>query len=833
MHEPSTTAALVAATVSLLLIASLILVVSRRIRLPFTVVLVVIGIVLALLIERYPHELHLLGELEASPELILYVFLPTLIFQSTFNLDVRSLRHNLAPILTLAVPGLVLSTALIGLILWLTTPLPLDVALLLGAILSATDPVAVIAIFERLGAPHRLMILVEGESLFNDATAIVLSRILIGVVAAGTISGGTIADGVIDFFALFVGGLLLGILLGWITGLLLGLLESEPMVEITTTTALAYVAFLLAEDLLHVSGVMAVMGAGLTLGGWGRAKISASVRVYLEQFIDMLAFIATALIFLMVGLKIDLAALWGSLDMLAWVVVAMLVARAVLVFGLMPLVGRIPGFGRINGAYQAVMFWGGLRGAIALAIVLSLPAFEYSQLFVTLVSGAVLFTLIVQGLTIEPLVRWLRLHVPSLADRMALLERELMARQRARERVPELQAGGLFSSAIARRLQQQCARSIAEVQASLTTLREKDLHRDQEVNLLYLHAFAEEGHSYTEMYGKGHLSEGAYRELMLVLTMQIDSVRHQGEFVRVAYGRTFSPERMLSHLLIRLPGLTWLGEKLQMRRVIRNYEEEWGHFQGSGHVLAYLHELQELESTPAEVIRSVVETYEHWHRQSARHLDRVTEQFPEFVASMQERLGSRLILLAEKEVTAEQAERGMLPRGVATELQSDIARRLTALRGQSVERLYADPAELLKRVPLFAELAGAEFLVLARHVKPLTLAEGEDIIRQGETGYSLYLIARGVVQVVRDFEGQAQRVGTLMAGDYFGEMALMHHEPRTATVRTVTPCQLYELHSDTLADVIGRHPEVGEALKRTDAERWRELQAMTITRHVG
>jgi CPA1 family monovalent cation:H+ antiporter len=182
-------AAVVAAVITLLLVATLTRAATRYLKLPFTVVLVLIGIGMAVLSARYPHALGLLRDLELSSALIFYVFLPTLTFEAAFNLDARQLRENLGSVLVLAGPGLLLSTLVIGLVVGLTTPIPLAAALLLGAILSATDPVAVVALFRRLGAPQSLRVLVEGESLFNDATSIVVARLLIGVILAGSVSG--------------------------------------------------------------------------------------------------------------------------------------------------------------------------------------------------------------------------------------------------------------------------------------------------------------------------------------------------------------------------------------------------------------------------------------------------------------------------------------------------------------------------------------------------------------------------------------------------------------------------------------------------------------------
>ena len=246
------------------------------------------------------------------------------------------------PVLTLAVPGLLLSTGIIGGIVYLATDIPLTAALLLGAILSATDPVAVIALFKRLGAPKRLTILVEGESLFNDATAIVLATILIttiGVEAGeGAVSVGAAAW---DFGVVFVGGMAVGCVLGIVTSLVVGAVRSDVYIETTLTTILAYASFILAERAFHVSGVVAVVMAGITLGNWGRIKISPQVRQYVDHFWEYMAYVATALIFLMVGMRVDLSSLQASAGALAWVVLGMLLSRAIVIYGMIPVSNRL------------------------------------------------------------------------------------------------------------------------------------------------------------------------------------------------------------------------------------------------------------------------------------------------------------------------------------------------------------------------------------------------------------------------------------------------------------------------------------------------------------
>ena len=182
-----------------------------------------------------------------------------------------------------------------------------------------------------------------------------------------------------EFLFVFAGGVFVGWILAVMTGYTLGEIESDPAIEITLTTILAYFSFIIAEHVFHVSGIMAVVAAGLTIGSWGKSKISPSTSEFMEHFWEYLAFIANALIFLMVGLQMDLMVLWHSADLIALVVAAMLVSRAIVIFGVVPLLGKLPSAEVIERPFQMVMYWGGLRGAIALAIVLALPPFEYKD----------------------------------------------------------------------------------------------------------------------------------------------------------------------------------------------------------------------------------------------------------------------------------------------------------------------------------------------------------------------------------------------------------------------------------------------------------------------
>lgn len=824
MHETSPLVETVAGLILLLIIAATVSAAGKRIRLPFTVMLVVIGAGIAMISDAVP-VLSVLHSLNLSPDMILYIFLPTLVFESSFNMDARQLWQNIMPVLTLAVPGLMLSTGIIGGIVALTTVIPLTESLLLGAILSATDPVAVIALFKRLGAPKRLTILVEGESLFNDATAIVLATILVASIGVNSSEHAmTLGSATADFFVVFFGGMVVGWILGMITSILLGLVRSDVYIETTLTTILAYASFLLAEQAFHVSGVVAVVMAGMTLGNWGRIKISPRVRHYVDHFWEYMAFVATALIFLMVGMRVELSALWESADILGWVILGMLLSRAMVIYGMIPISNRLTGLSKTGRDYQHVMFWGGLRGAIALAIVLSLPEFPYNEIFVALVMGAVLFTLLVQGLSIEWLVAKLGLNRPSLSDRIAESEGMATAIQQAINRLPDLQRGGLFSGSIASKLQKQCRKSLEKQQKALKKLREKESDNRQETIQLYLRCYANEQAQYNDLFNKGHLSERTLRELLGVLAAQIDSIRFDEEYKPV--NKTMLPVRRLQHLALsfleKLFGNTRLMESMRLDFIVISYEEAWGRFHSSQEIIRDLDQLESVTGLDGKIVNPVRQQYTTWKNRAEDAINQMTEQYPEFVSAMQKRLGMRLILLAEIQSIDSEAHHGNIPHSLAGQMQETLYRRLWDLRGQEIQRLRVKPDELLKKVPFFANTTEEEFLALSQKMKRHSVAPREAIIRQGEKGNALFLIARGVVRISREQDGISRDLTSLFAGDFFGEMALLHDEERTATVTSISPCTLYRLEREDVQDIMAQNPSIRLALEKADEERRQE-----------
>jgi CPA1 family monovalent cation:H+ antiporter len=806
----------VSGVVGLLLIAAIIRAITKRLRFPFTVALVLAGVGLSVLSNSHPQFLPAWHDLELSPALILYVFLPSLIFESAFNLDARQLRENLGPVLALSVPGLLLSTAAIGVVVFAATKTPLPAALLLGAILSATDPVAVIAVFKRLGTPARLRTLVEGESLFNDATSLVLARLVLAVVVSGVVSKNTVASGAIDFAVVFLGGLLTGWALGWVAGYVLGRAH-DNYIEITLTTVLAYLSFIVAEHVLHVSGVMATVAAGLAIGGWGRMKVSAAVRSYLEHFWEYVSFVANALIFLMVGLRVDLRALWEASGLLLWVVLALLLSRALVVFGLLPMVERLPGSKQVSKAYQAVIYWGGLRGAVALAIVLSLPRFEQRERFIAVVMGAVLFTLVVNGLTIEPLVRYLGLDRPLLADRLAKMEADFTANTRALRILPRLAGEGLVSLSVSRRLEEKLQAEIQAVRKQLEDLHQGELNDDdQQRALLYMRGLAEERAIFIRLFDQGQLGESAFRQVVLSLESQIDALRDTAEYEDVRReSRRYRLGARLTRAFKRLPSMRRLAERIDLARLTTDYEIAAANYQASRMVLDILDELARLESTPWYIVDKMRRQYQRRFEEAQGRIDQIASRCPDLVRELQERHTQHLLLLAKSESVAEQADQGIIPSEVANRIQTEIIQALRANRRKTGECAAPDlgPIQMLELWPPLRGIDPGHLSYVAVRLNTQTAAEREVIIRQGETGDTMFFVARGVLRSDRLEEDGAHCITMLIARDLFGEGAVLGQGPSSATVTAMTNCSLYALSRIDLQTAMQGNSLIRDALE--------------------
>jgi CPA1 family monovalent cation:H+ antiporter len=384
--------------VGLLGLSALVALLARAVRLPDTVALVIAGVVvggLATLSGAAP--------LVVPHELVLIVLLPGLVFEAAYRLRLSEVRRWITGLALLAVPGVLVSAGIVAIVLSTFAGLRPDLAFVVGAIVSATDPAAVVATFKRLTASRPLATIVDGESLLNDGTGLVLFAIALGALTAPLNAA--------DAALAFLGGIVLSGAIGLVAGLVAAAIVryiDDPLIELTISVVLAYGSYLLA-DFFGLSGVLATVTAAIILGNFGGRVLSAAGADSIDTVWEFLAYLLTAIVFLLIGLAIPVERMLGSIGPIAWAIVGILVGRAVIVYGLLGGTSRLapmPGLAaRVPTAWLHVLFWSGLRGAVAVAMALSLPEdVPQRELIQEITFGVVLFTLLVQGTTVGRLV---------------------------------------------------------------------------------------------------------------------------------------------------------------------------------------------------------------------------------------------------------------------------------------------------------------------------------------------------------------------------------------------------------------------------------------------
>jgi len=510
----------------------LVAVATRYVHVPYTVALVVAGLALGLVGGAFAVPL--------TEDLILVVFLPALLFEAGYNLPWARLRAEIRFVNALAIPGVLTSTAIVGAIVHVAG-LRWPVALLFGALISATDPVSVLATFRQLGTNQRLSIIVEGESLFNDGTALVVFRLVLGVILGGSVS--VFGTGV-AFVVSIVGGILLGLGVGYLVTQSLRRID-DYLLEISVTLLVTYGLFILAEQVhatalgvdIGASPVIAVVVFGLVMGNYAsRESMSPATRISMHGAWELISYLANSLIFLLIGLQINHTTFHiGDLRLIFGAIIGVLVSRAVIVYGITSIVNaRTPPARRLPLNFLHLINWGGLRGAVAIASALSIPAARVPErgIILLLTFAVVFFTLIVQGLTIRPLVDWLGLKRNQSAQLVAFerLQGQIVAVQAARRALRTMLDTGEVTDAIYHQIADAyseradtLAQSLAGLQVSTEELRagqlrvaERKVLQAEKAALLSLRA-------------RGVITEGVFRSLTADANLRLLALETPGE----------------------------------------------------------------------------------------------------------------------------------------------------------------------------------------------------------------------------------------------------------------------------------------------------------------
>lgn len=457
-----------------LVIIAVVAIAVKWIRLPYTIALVAAGLGVGLL--RAQHYIEL--DISLTPELVFTIFLPVLLFEAAFNLNFHHLRENAKPIALFAVPGVLLASLGVGYGLHYVLEMPLYSALVFGALISATDPISVLALFKQLKAPTRLATIVEGESLFNDGAAVVVFKILLALALTGKFS---LPLGIAQFLAVSLGGLLIGAVLGYVISKITAMLD-DHLIEITLSTILAFGSFIIAEH-FHASGVMAVICAGLVHGNYGKSiGMSPNTQVMMSAFWEYAGFLMNSLVFLLIGTQVDLREIsldWRNI-VLAFVMVVGV--RFLVVAFLSPFCTLLKA--PISGRWRAVIGWAGLRGSISMALAIGLPAdLPWRREILLMTFGVVLLSLFLQGLTMPAMLRTLKIISPLSSQVVAYESKlaDLLMKQKGLHALAELRDSHSIAADVYHRLADSLEAEVRDLKGELSqiALRQREIHAEQ------------------------------------------------------------------------------------------------------------------------------------------------------------------------------------------------------------------------------------------------------------------------------------------------------------------------------------------------------------------
>lgn len=823
-------------------IASLFLVIgvaeplAARLRLPYSVILASIGILIgvgAIFFLRTdltdalnPVAEAILG-LPIRSNVFLYVFLPTLLFQATLGMNLRRMLDDWVPILVLAVVAVVAATLSVGYALSWASALPLAACLLIGAIVSTTDPSAVVAIFRSISAPRRLARIIEGESLLNDAAAIALFGLFMGFVMLG-VPDPSLLDALARFPLLIFGGAFTGWLAARIAVWVMALFSRHELAQISISVALPYLAYIGAEQSIGASGVIAVVAAGLTLNLTGPGRLPPQAWASLRELWDVLAHWAGALIFILAALLIPRLLEQVRVEdfvLVGVVILAAIAARVVILFGLLPLLTALKFSPSVERPYRVAILWGGLRGAVTLALALAVTeSFRVpdgiQRVVGILATGFTLFTLIVQGTTL----RWIigRLGLDRLSPIDEALSRQVVAvaLQTVREDVARITENYELSHNIVRSEAKRFGERLDEAVKTAEDIADI-LDRDR-VTLGLIALAGHERDTILARVRERTISARMAEQVISDADRLIEGARSGGRsgYNRaarrsVAYGRTFRAAGLLhSRLRLSRPLARMTADRFELLLSQRLVLRDLGAFIDGR--IRRIHGRRVADLLHESLSRRVdaVETA----------LEGLRLQYPGYAEELERRFIRRTALRLEEREYATMREDGLIGAEVYTKLMVDLDVRRAAAEDRPQLDITLQRVELVRQFPLFAALEEPDLKRLSRVLKTRYVNAGDIIIRKESTAKSVFFIASGAAEV--ETAGQTWRLGR---GEMFGQMAILMNNTRRTEVRAIAPSTLLELDEARFRRLLTRSAALQDAVRASAEKRGIEPEDLFVS----
>lgn len=810
----------------------------KKSPLPYTVSLLLIGLVLGAFSRLgYFGHWNIIGlKLDAAfisdalnwagkidPHLILYIFLPTLIFEAAFAMDVHTFKKTATNAIILAIPGIIIALALTGLIVigiktagvglnnWNWT-----LALLFGTVISATDPVAVVAILKEVGASKKLGTLIEGESMLNDGTAIVIFM----VIFLSLTGAGSDASPFLEFLRVSIGGILVGVAIGYIIIAWVKKVFNDALVEITVIVAAAYITFYIAEHFFHVSGVLGLVALGLMMASVGRTRISPEVEHFLHEFWELFAFIANTLIFLIVGVVISDNIVFTANDFLILILlyIGIHVVRGLVIAVFFPVMKKA-GYG-ISKKDTYVLWWGALRGAVGLALALIVagePSIDESirNQFLFYTAGIVTLTLVINATTIKALLNVLGLTSIPPAKQKMILNAKNYLRTAAENSMEKLKNDRFLGRANWESVATYLPEEPENIKIKLDEGKNSNLYEKRR------RVLEKEKSSYWNQFKEGLLGPIAVRNLSDAINEIIDSEGKISLSERKDLESLWQTPRFLSKLQ-SIPLLKNISQRFFFERLAISYDAARGFVEAQYESLK-LAESMAISSDSEELsIDQDLATIESEINENRIHgltfLRNLKNTYPEIYDAIATRHAIRSNLNSELKFVEKLQKKGQIGTDEAHKMIDSIEERMKKLVDSPPAIKPPEKAKLLEEVAWLKELDRTTFNKVVSLFQHRNYAVGEKIIKEHGHVDGLYVVARGSVKVTIN----KKLVDILGKGSIIGEIAVLTNVPRTATVTAESPVTVLRLTSVSMQQVIHDNHTLEDKLWQIAAPRLAE-----------
>lgn len=824
---------LVGIVAALFIVISLSEPLADRTRLPYTVVLAIIGVLIGtgavFLIENGRDIVELPPEIEAfgfriRASVFLYVLLPTLLFQVALGLNLRRMADDWVPILVMAVLAVVVATFAIGFALTPFTTLPLVACLMLGAIVATTDPSAVVSIFRNVAAPQRLSRIVEGESLLNDAAAIALFGFFLTFVMLG-VPNPTARDALVDFPLLILGGLGTGWFLARLWMPVLAWLERFPLAQISLSVALPYVTYLVADQGLGVSGVIAVVMAGMTLNHMAPGRLSPANLENLREIWEVLAHWAGALIFLLAALLVprllrDIEI--NDIYLIGVVILAATAARLFMLYIVLPLLTSLRLSPLVDGPYRIAILWGGLRGAVTLALALAVtenvrvPA-DIKREVGTLATGFTLFTLLVQGTTLRWIVSLLGLAKLAPLDRA--LSNQVIAV--ALENVREVVANMANRHELTRDIVRSEAKRFAERLDSAMQAASDEIPDRDRITLGLVALASREREMILDAFKERQISARLAERMLSDADRLIERTRNGGRDAYRSTGRMSLAQGGWYRLATRLHNRLHLSGPLA-RMTADRFEILLNQRLTLRDLHSYIDgKIRRIHGRRvADLLHEILSRREE---ETQTALDGLRLQYPGYAEEIERRFLRRTSLRLEEQEYDILFADGLIGKELHTNLKQELAAKRLRVEARPALDLAVQKAELVRQFPLFSGMDDKQRERLAGSLKARYVQPGEVLMRKGETPREVCFIASGAVEV--ETAGQKSRLGR---GDMFGQLSLLSRQTRRTQVTAISHSTLLVLDEARFRRLLSRNESIRAAVLASAEQRGISLEHLDL-----